>query len=127
MNVKSISRSATVASITALRSHMPTKFDASLQPQPSSPYVPCEMFEQWKQFQGMTSKLMRMLWSTDADGALRKLLPLPAEMAQPAFASLGGFLSQTKRAEDEALLVHILQQAQSGAWSPLGGRTDMLM
>ena len=110
--------------IEALRGSLPMCFEADLDPlNADGDFVPVDEIEQWKQYQPMTSKLMRLLWSTDADGAMRKLLTLSPELSHPAIGSLGKFLS-TKVPEDEKLLVRLVQQTASGQWRPMEGRTD---
>ena len=113
----------TSSGLEALRAALPTRFEASLQPKPPSKFVPVDPLAQWKEFQPQTSKMMRMLWSTDPDGALRRFLTLPSIMSQPAIASLGSFLS-SKSPEDERLLEGLVQRQREGTWSAMAGRTD---
>ena len=68
---------------------MPTRFDAALQPLPPPAHAAVDVAAQWKEFEPQTAKMMRMLWATDPDGALRRLLTLPPGLSQPAMASLG--------------------------------------
>jgi len=106
-----------------LREKLPTQFDVAQQPPAPAPFVPADYMAQWKEFQPATSKLMRMLWSTDADGALRKLITMPAVLCKPAIASLGSFFA-TKQKEDEQRFLSMLNAMQSGQWDVLAGRVD---
>jgi hypothetical protein len=63
-----------------------------------------------------------MLWATDVDATLRKILTLPAPMTKAAISSIGSFLAK-KAPEDEALLAKLLTAMQAG-WSSVAGRTD---
>jgi len=112
-------------SIEMLRGALPTCFESELQPSVASDakYGVVEPISQWRQYQPMTSKLVRLLWSTDADGAMRKFLTMPAVLSRPAIASLGKFLS-SKSADDEQLLGQVVALQQRGLWSPMAGRTD---
>jgi PAS domain S-box-containing protein len=113
------------SSLEALRASMPSgAVDASLMPDPRAKFAPVEPLSQWHEFQTATAKLMRLLWSTDADGAIRRLLMLPPAMAQQGVASLREFLEKTSRTEDSALLEQILHACSTGGWSPLTGRVD---
>ena len=68
---------------------------------------------------------MKLLWATDPDGAVRKLVTLPAALSREAISSMGKFIS-SKVPEDEANLVTIVTQQHSGAWSAMAGRTDQV-
>lgn len=105
------------------RQNLPTEFNASLQPMPSLAVVPHDPIQQWKEFQPMTSKLMRMLWATDADGALRQLLMLPPWLREPAIASLHAFLLEKspQEAEKLSMLVDLMNQ---GSWKVMAGKVD---
>jgi len=108
----------------ALRASLPTVFEGELDiPHGNSDYEPCDPIAQWKQYQPLTSKLIRLLWSTDPDGAMRKFLTLPAPLSVPAVSSIGKFLS-TKAADDEKLLALLVTQEARGEWSAMAGRTD---
>lgn len=107
----------------AVRRSLPITFAASLQPRPPSIFVPTDALQQYEDYQQKTAKMMRMLWSTDADGALRKILSLGAGLSDEAVRSFGGFLSDKKLQHDEALFVNILTQVRAG-WSPDTGKAD---
>ena len=109
--------------VVALRQSVPTRFEVSQQPLPPPPFAPADAVAQWKEFQPATSKLMRLLWSTDADGALRRLLTLPEALSKPAVASLGSFFA-SKQPEDEQRLLVLLGALQRGDWAILAGRVD---
>jgi len=102
---------------------LPITFAASLQPRPPAIFVPTDALQQYADFQQKTAKMVRMLWSTDADGALRKILSLGRGLSDEAVRSLGGFLSDKKFQHDEALFVHVLSQVGAG-WSPDAGKAD---
>ena len=108
----------------ALRAALPTIFDAELQPsRRGDESGGVDALAQWKQYQPMTSKLIRLLWSTDMDGVMRKFLTLPASLSRPALASVGKFLA-SKYADDERLFTTLATQQSSGAWSAMAGRVD---
>ena len=112
------------ASAEAVRSSLPTCFETEMQPmQRADEFGVVEPIGQWKQYQPMTSKLIRLLWSTDPDGAMRKFLTLPAALSRPALASVGKFLS-SKTPDDEALFGSLVMQQQQGSWDAMAGRTD---
>ncbi len=114
------------ASLGRLREHLPTQpVDASLFPLAPPRFEPIEPLDQWKEFQKANMKLIRLLWATEPDGALRQLLTMPPMMTQQAVKSIVGFLRQGDRAEDEALLAKLLQLQQQGVWDPLAGRKAM--
>jgi len=119
----SASAPASAVPLSTLRASMPARFDVSLQPPSPLPFAPCDALAQWKEFQPSTSKLMRLLWSTDPDGALRRLLTLPAVLARPAITSLGSFFA-SKLPEDEKRLATLVGLMQRGEWSVLAGRVD---
>ena len=100
---------------------MPTRFDAALQPLPPPAHAAVDVAAQWKEFEPQTAKMMRMLWATDPDGALRRLLTLPPGLSQPAMASLGGFVA-SKVPADEPLLQTVVREQQLG-WAALAGRS----
>jgi PAS domain S-box-containing protein len=96
-------------SLHLLRTHMPTTFDARTEPSTqTSPFVSVASILQWKSFEEQTSKMVRLLWATDSDGALRKLLRLSPLLCRPFLASFGRFLStdvmRSKLPRDEKLL-----------------------
>jgi len=105
-----------------IRASMPTVFEIHNQPSTPIPFIENDPIEQWKLYEPVTSRLMRMLWSTDGDGALRKLLTLPPAMAGQAISSLGGFLSKNSP-EDEKLLTQVIKEFQAKKWHPETGRT----
>ena len=108
-----------------LRGALPTVFEAELAPsRRGDEYAAVEPLGQWKQYQPMTSKLIRLLWSTDTDGAMRKLLTLPSILSARVVASIGQFLSAKEAKEDEMLLGTMIMQLQQGDWAPMAGRTD---
>ena len=116
--------SGTSASAESLRRALPMMFEAELQPlRDGEQFGVVDPIAQWKQYQPMTSKLIRLLWSTDPDGAMRKFLTLPAHLSKPAITSVGKFLA-SKVADDEALLVTLVTQQMRGDWSAMAGRTD---
>jgi len=88
-------------------------------------FGPIPPIEQWQQFQKQNTKLIRLLWATEPDGALRQLLTMHPMMAQQAVSSFLDFLQKNERGEDVALLGKLLEQQRAGAWSPLAGRTAM--
>jgi PAS domain S-box-containing protein len=67
-----------VASIAALRRALPTQFDVHhFPPSPNmAVFKDVDPVVQWRAHQLPTAKMMRLLWLTDPDGALRKLLEL---------------------------------------------------
>ena len=73
----------------------------------------------------MTSKLIRLLWSTDMDGAMRKFLTLSPALSQPALASVGKFLN-SKAPDDEQLLAKLVTHQTRGMWDAMAGRTDQV-
>ena len=108
-----------------LRSKLPTAFDAELQPLNFlGQFGVVPPLDQWRQYQPMTTKLMRLLWSTDNDGTMRKFLTIPEALSSPAIASLGQFMSSKGLTEDEKRLVLLVTQQMSGAWDAMEGRRD---
>jgi len=95
-----------------LRLHLPRSLLSALQPASPSPYGYVDPVAQMQHFHPGSSKLVRLLWSTDPDGALCRLLALPASMYHPAIASLGQYLSseavRAKLPRDEGLLQAIV-------------------
>ena len=95
-----------------LRLHLPRSLLSALQPASPSPYGYVDPVAQMQHFYPGSSKLVRLLWSTDPDGALCRLLALPASMYHPAIASLGQYLSseavRAKLPRDEGLLQAIV-------------------
>ena len=85
---------------------------AQLEPQPLPPYAAVEPYEQWKRYQPNCAKMIRLLWATDPDGALSKLLTMPMVLRQPAIASLGRYLASSavkaKLPQDEMLLQRVV-------------------
>jgi PAS domain S-box-containing protein len=108
-----------------LRASLPASFQSELQPMSfEQQFGHAERIAQWKQYQPGTSKLIRLLWSTDADGAFRKLLTLPENLSRPAIASVGGFFASKSMPENEQRLVQLITQQMSGAWDAMAGRVD---
>jgi PAS domain S-box-containing protein len=108
----------------SLRKHLPSSpVDVALMPCEPSKFEPVPVVEQWKEHQGTNTKLIRLLWATEPDGALRQLLAMQPMMAQHFVSSFAQFLAASQRTEDEKLLAKVLEQQRSGAWSPLAGRT----
>jgi len=106
-----------------LRKAMPTAFDARLQPPPAAPFAAVDPIAQWKEFQPSTAKLVRLLWATDPNGALRKLLSLPPPLSSQAVESVRAYLAK-KAPDDGALFEHVLKARADGLWAPLKGQTD---
>jgi len=106
-----------------LRKAIPTSFDAALQPAPSSRFGEVDPLSQWRTFQPATSKLVRLLWALDMDGALRKLLTLPPPLGSAAVESLRLYLAK-KVPADAPLLNLILEEMNRGRWQPTLGRAD---
>lgn len=111
------------AALTAVRAAMPSApIDAALLPPPAPKYAEVSPTEQWREVAKANTKLIRLLWATDPDGAMRRMLSMePAMMAQ-AMRSLHDFLEASARKEDVALLDTVLEQQRNGNWAPLGGR-----
>ena len=117
---------ADAATLTALRRAIPsTPVDAALFPKTPPKFEPVPPLEQWREWQKVNTKLIRLLWATEPDGALRQLLTAHPAMAQQAIASFTDYLTKNERAADLALLAKIVEQQRAGSWSPLAGRTAM--
>ena len=114
------------ASLQALRQALPSQpVHSSLFPQTASKFEAVAAQEQWKEFQKVNTKLVRLLWATDPEGALRQLLAMQPAMAQQAMTSLFDFFAKNGRIDDQTLLARLVEQQKSGAWSALAGRTAM--
>jgi len=110
-------------SLQSLRAHLPDQpVDAALFPHARPRFEPVDPLEQWKESQKVNTKLIRLLWATEPDGALRQLLTMQSAMMQQFVVSMVGFLRQANRADDEALLGKLLMQQQQGTWDPIAGR-----
>lgn len=109
--------------LTPLREVLPkSPVDPSLLPRTSPRFEPVPPIEQWKEFQKANTKLIRLLWATEPDGALRQLISMHPAMATTAIRSFGQWLQTNNRADDEAIFAKLLEQQRSGAWVPLAGR-----
>jgi len=84
---------AAVSELEVFHTKLPASFDARLQPASPPPYAATDPLAQWAQFQPATAKMIRLLWATDPDGALRRLMKMPVIMRQPVMSSLGRYLS----------------------------------
>ena len=92
INVGVLAPADASAAAESLRGAIPTAFDAKLDPPTPYPVEPTDLVTQWKEFQKSTSTLVRLLWATEPDGAMRRLLALPPTLSAPAIASLTQFL-----------------------------------
>jgi PAS domain S-box-containing protein len=96
----------------ALRAKMPSNFNAALEPAPLQPYSQVHPLVQWRMFTTNCAKMIRLLWATDPDGALSKLMTMPMVLRQPAIASLGRYLASSavkaKLPQDEMLLQRVV-------------------
>jgi len=110
-------------SLQTLRRCIPTEpVNADLFPATPPRFAPVAVREQWTQCQPVSAKLIRLLWATDPDGALRQLLAMHPLMSQQAIDAFSAYLQKAGRTDDLALLQKLVEQQRSGAWSPLAGR-----
>jgi len=104
--------SAMTAELQAVRTNMPASFDASLEPIAPPPYGHVHPIAQWRKYNANCMKMVRLLWATDPDGALLRLLHMHAVLRQPAISSLGRYLAsesiKAKLPDDEMLLTRII-------------------
>ena len=89
-----------------LRSKLPTAFDAELQPLDFlGQFGVVPPLDQWRQYQPTSTKLMRLLWSTDNDGTMRKFLTDPGGVVVPRRSHLSASSCRPGLTEDEKRLV----------------------
>jgi len=85
-----------------LRSGLPSTFDAALDPLSVQGAIEgVGALEQMRHFHADSSRLVRLLWSTDTDGALRRLLRMPDIWQRLALSSLGRYLSSDAMREKQ--------------------------
>jgi len=114
---------AETPSLSLLRRHIPqTPVDTALFPKTPPKFEPVPTVEQWKEWQKVNTKLIRLLWATEPDGALRQLLAMHPAMAQQAMQALLEYFGKNNRQEDEAILSKLIEHQRAGTWSALAGR-----
>jgi len=112
--------------LAVLREALPKEpVEPSLFPDPPPRFVDLEALEQWREFQKANAKLIRLLWATEPDGALRQLLCMHPVMAKQATESMASFFAHANRPEDAALLAMLIEQQRGGSWQPLAGRVAL--
>jgi len=102
---------------------LPSTFDVALQPPPGDKFAKIDPIAQWKHFQKSNSKMIRLLWATDADGALRKLFTMAPPLGAMAVGSIREYLTEKQHA-DAPLMEALVHGHDQGTWVPLQGQID---
>jgi len=111
------------AALAALRASVPSKpVETALFPVVPPKFGELDVLDQWREVQKASTKLIRLLWATEPDGALRQVLCMNPVLAQQAIGSITDFFAKNNRTEDANLFAKLLEMKQAGTWVPLAGR-----